>query len=303
MLFRNWFKGRDTNGSGSSSSSSSSTTSSSGRASERETFTAIVARRSDHRRRRSNSSSRSPRQKVEDDFFSDEDSDDEDYSDDDDNDEDDNAAADVDRERTMLGGGRNQSTAAFRRSHVARSFQSVGRSGGSISSDGRMFQRRQEHATMLSTSMKSIHTTSSMKTSTRAKLEPAVLKDLEVLFDEYEVSENREEEKESSEQAAAAPPATTRDLAVFQQNLVDDLDGVKTEVCKELVEWEKQRQRNEGPLSTLLECLKQLDIDLEDAMRKLDDETRSMYEFKKDTEDVQKEMRLRLEKKEHGGKR
>ena len=141
-----------------------------------------------------------------------------------------------------------------------------------------------------------------MKTSTRAKLEPAVLKDLEVLFDEYEVSENREEEKELSEQAAAAPPAT-RDLAVFQQNLVDDLDGVKTEVCKELVEWEKQRQRNEGPLSTLLECLKQLDIDLEDAMRKLDDETRSIYEFKKDTEDVQKEMRLRLEKKEQGGKR
>ena len=287
MLFRNWFKGRNTDGSSSSNSSSSSTTSSSGRASERETFTAIVARRSDHRRRQPNSSSSSssPRQKIEDDFFSDEDSDDEDYSDSDDDSDDD---SDEEDDIAAAGGGRNQSTAAFRRSHVARSFKSVGRSGGSISSDGRRFQRRQEHATM--------------KTSTRAKLEPAVLKDLEVLFDEYEVSENREEEKELSEQAAAAPPAT-RDLAVFQQNLVDDLDGVKTEVCKELVEWEKQRQRNEGPLSTLLECLKQLDIDLEDAMRKLDDETRSIYEFKKDTEDVQKEMRLRLEKKEQGGKR
>ena len=273
MLFRNWFKGR---AAGTDGSSRSTTTSPSARASAQETFKAVVARRSEHRRRRSSS----PRQNGEDDFYSDEDSDDEDYSSDE---EEDGAAIDNydDRGRILLSGGRNQSTAAFRRSHVARSFQSV----GSNSSDGRMFPRREEHMRMTSTSMTSVHTNT--RASTGAKLEPAVLKDLEVLFDE--VSENAEE-KEDSEQAAS------RDLAVFQQSLVDNLDQVKSKVCEEFVDWEQQRQRSEGPVSNLLECLAQLDSDLEQAMRKLDDKTRSMYEFKKDTEEVQQEMSLRLEK-------
>ena len=78
-------------------------------------------------------------------------------------------------------------------------------------------------------------------------------------------------------------------LQVFQHKLSANFDAIESQVCTELIAWETALSKNDlknDPVSQLQEHLTELDGDLEDAIRKLDDSMRSMYEFRNETKDV-----------------
>jgi hypothetical protein len=73
-------------------------------------------------------------------------------------------------------------------------------------------------------------------------------------------------------------------LADFRKGLEDKLAKVETQVFDKLARW--QEEGEDDPVAQMLEHLTELDNSLEGAIHKLDERTRSMRQFKKDTNSV-----------------
>jgi hypothetical protein len=82
-------------------------------------------------------------------------------------------------------------------------------------------------------------------------------------------------------------------LEVFQKKLTNNFEKIETEVCTTFMDWESALTNDrlkDDPVSLLQKCLGELDNNLEDAIRKLDDTLKSAYDFQTDTQNVAKEL-------------
>ena len=82
-------------------------------------------------------------------------------------------------------------------------------------------------------------------------------------------------------------------LEVFQKKLTNNFEKSETQVCTTFMNWESALTNDrlkDDPVSLLQKCLGELDNNLEDAIRKLDDTLKSAYDFQTDTQNVAKEL-------------